>query len=80
METLNHFFLHCPRFTNEMQNLPKVESIIPNNFRKTGTSITSIILYGDPSFSAELNTNILNLSIDYILSTKRLESDLFTET
>ena len=63
-----------------MQNLPKVESIIPNNFRKTDTSITSIILYGDPSFSAELNTNILNLSIDYILSTKRLESDLFTET
>ena len=36
--------------------------------------------HGNPSFSAELNTNILNSSIDYILSTKRFESALFTET
>ena len=48
--------------------------------RKTDTSITSILLYGDPNFLAELNTNILNLSINYILSTKTSESVLFTET
>ena len=48
--------------------------------RKTNTSITSILLYGDPNFLAELNTNILNLSINYILSTKTSESVLFTET
>ena len=71
-ETLNNFFLHCPRFTNEKQNLLlKIERIIPDIFRKTDTSITSILLYGDPSFSAELNTNILSLSMDYILCTKR---------
>ena len=53
-------------------------------FRKTGTSITLILLYGDLSFPVALNTNILNSSIDYILyypqkdlnlvSLKRLES------
>ena len=48
--------------------------------RKTNTSITSILLYGDPNFLTELNTNILNLSINYILSTKTSESVLFTET
>ena len=48
--------------------------------RKTNTSITSILLYGDPNCLAELNTNILNLSINYILSTKTSESVLFTET
>ena len=48
--------------------------------RKTNTSITSKLLYGDPNFLAELNTNILNLSINYILSTKTSESVLFTET
>ena len=43
METTNHFFLHCPRFTNERQNLLlKIERIIPDIFRKTNTSITSI--------------------------------------
>ena len=81
IEKLNHFFFHCPRFTNERQNiLLKIEWIIPEILRKTNTNITSILLYGDPSFSAELNTNILNLSIDYIVSTQRFESTLFTES
>ena len=71
IEKLNYFFLLCSRFTNKRQNLLlKIERIIPNFFRKTDASITSILLYGDPSFSAELNTSILNSSIDYILSTK----------
>ena len=81
IKTLNHFFLHCPRFTNERQNLLlKIERIIPDILIKDDTNITSILLYGDPSFSAELNTNILNVSIDYILSTKRFKSTLFTKT
>ena len=81
IETLNHFLLHCPSFTNEGKNLLlKIERIIPDIFRKTDTSITSIILYGNPSISAEVNTHILKSSIDYILSTKRFESALFTET
>ena len=81
IETLNHLFLHCRRFTNERQNLLlKNERIIHNIWRKTDTSITSILLYGDSSFSAELNTNVLSFSIYYILSTKRFESTLFTES
>ena len=39
IDTLNHFFLDCPRFTNENQNL-KIERIIPNIFRKTDSCIT----------------------------------------
>ena len=74
-------FLHCPRFTNESQYLLlRIEKIIPDIFRKTNSSITSILLYDGPIFSAELNTNILNSSTDYILSSKRFESALFTET
>ena len=59
--------------------MPKIESIIPDIFRKTDISIISILLYGDPSFSAELNTNILKSSIDYISLTKKFESVLFAE-
>ena len=65
IETMNHFFLHSLRFTIERENLLlKIERIIPDIFRKTDTSIISIFLYGDPSFSAELNFNILSSSID----------------
>ena len=40
IETLKHFLLHCPRFTNEIQKpLLKIESIIPNILTKTDTSI-----------------------------------------
>ena len=81
IKTLNHFFLHCPSFTNERQNLLlKVERIIPNIYRKSDTIITSIRLSGDQSFSSELNSDILNSSIDYILSTQKFESALFTKT
>ena len=81
IETLNHFFLHCLRFTNESQNLLlKIKGIIPDVYRKTDASIISILLYGDRSFLAELTTNILNLSIDYTLSTERFKSALFIET
>ena len=81
IKTLNHFFFLCPRFTNEWQNLLlKIERIIPGIFRKTDISITSIPLYGDQSFSAELNTDLLTLSIDFILFTKMFESGLLTET
>ena len=80
IETLNHLFHHCPRFTNERQNLLlKIERIIPDIFRKTDTSITSILLYENPSFSTELYTNTLNSSIDHISSTKRFEATLFRE-
>ena len=41
IETLNYIFFHCPRFTNERQNLLiQIESIIPGVFGKTDASIT----------------------------------------
>ena len=65
IKTFNHFFPHCPRFTNERENLLlKIDSIIVDILRKTENSITSMLLYNDPSFSPELNINILYLSID----------------
>ena len=48
--------------------------------RKIDTTITPIVLYGDPSLSAEFNTNILGSYIDYISSTKRFQSTVFTQT
>ena len=70
IETLIQFFIHYPRFTNERQNLlPKNGRVNPDIFRKTITTFTSILLFGDTHFSADLKINILNSSIDYILFT-----------
>ena len=70
-------FFHCPRFTNERQNfLCKIQKIIHGIFRETASSVTLILLYGDPSFLAELNTNTLNSSIDSIYIDK-IGSTLF---
>ena len=77
IETLNHFFLDAQELPMKGKFLLKSERII---LRKIDTSITPILLYGDRSFSAEFNTNILSSSIDYISSTKRFQSTLFTQT
>ena len=76
-----HFFLHCSRFANKKQNLLlKIERMVPDIFRKTNTSITSMLLNGNPSFSADLKP-IYSI---YLLTTyyprKRSETALFTET
>ena len=85
IEILNHLFLHCPRFTNGRQNLLlKIERIIPDMSGKTDASITSILLYGGPSFSAELKlTHSVHLLTTYypqkglnLLSLQRLDSYL----
>ena len=85
IETLNDFFSTAQDslmksktfFLRLKGSSPKILEL---QYYSITSSITSILLYGNPSFSAELNTNILNLSIDYILSTKKFESALFTET
>ena len=76
IETLNHFFLHCPRFTNERQNVPfRIKSIIHDILRKTDSSIKSILLYGDPSFSADLTpTRVYPQKGLNLLSLNRLDS------
>ena len=66
IKTLNHFFPHCSRFTNERQNLLlKIDGIIPDILRKTKNSVISVLLCDNPRFSAELNTSIPSSSIDY---------------
>ena len=46
---------------------------------KTDHSVKYMLLYGDPSFSAELNTNMLDSSINCILNKKKFESAPFRE-
>ena len=40
--------------------------------------VTKIILFGDNTLSASSNTVILNLTIDYTISTKRFDDSILT--
>ena len=43
----------------------------------TETVLTKALLFGNCSVDAETNTQILNATIEYILSTKRFDESLF---
>ena len=63
VESTAHFFLHCH---NSVLN-----SIICdiNNF--SGSSLTKLILYGNPKFSFQQNSDFINASIEYISYSER---------
>ena len=78
LETVSHFYLQCHFFNNErtdlMNELQKINVIITNYDQ---ASLTNLLLYGTNILSDEINTKILNLSINYIVTTKRFEGPLF---
>ena len=42
----------------------------------TDSSLTQILLLGNTTFNAIVNTKIINLAIDFVLSTKRFDEPL----
>ena len=68
----SHYFLHCPLFYVEqstlLSNIHKIDSTI---FNKSESVVTRILLYGNQSSKDEVNLQILNATIDFVLSTNR---------
>ena len=77
-ETTKHFFLHCPSFHAPKQTLL-------NNIRNINEQILShcedqliqTFLYGNTKCNLTVNRLILNATIEYLISTKRLKCHLF---
>ena len=51
----------------------------PNIFDRIDLTITQNLLFGELSLSHKANTSLLNLTIDYIISAKRLEQQLLID-
>jgi len=78
IETSCHFLLSCPNYDEERNSLlNNVRQIAPNILSLDDSQIAQILLFGDPSLNNETNTNILNITINYLLSTKRFDESLF---
>ena len=76
-ESAIHFFLHCPLYSNErctlLSSLSKIDHKLLHSI---DTSLTQILLFGNSSFNTNDNTKIINLTIDFVLSTKRFDGPL----
>ena len=78
IEKTPHSPLHCPLFPDERLILINNIWNIDNNILNLNDSRSSeVLLFGNSSFSNTQNTSILNTTIEYIISSKRLHIPLF---
>ena len=78
IETTAHFLLRCPNFNTQRQTLfDKIATIDANILRENENNIINILLFGKPNSEDCFNKQILNASIEFILSTERFNIPLF---
>ena len=78
IETSAHFLLSCPNFDAERNTLlNNIRKIAPNILNMNTSQLTDILLFGDTSLKNELNADLLNCTIEYVLSTRRFDMSLF---
>ena len=71
VESAIHFFLHCPLYSNKRRTLLNSSANIDHTLlNNTDFSLTQILLFCNTAFNAIENTKIINLTIDFVLSTK----------
>ena len=68
VESTVHFFLHCHNFVNIRNTLlNKLNSISLDISNYSDGSLTQLILYGNPKFSFQQNSDIINTSLENII-------------
>ena len=78
VESTEHFLLHCPQFVNERRTLlSTLGNFNCSLLENTSKVLTQTLLLGNTSLSESDNSKILSATIDFILSTKRFDEQLF---
>ena len=77
VQSVIYFFLQCPLYSNErrtlLNNLVNIDHTLLDN---TDFSLTQILLFGNTNFNAIENTKTINLTNDFVSSTKRFDEPL----
>ena len=77
IETRCHHLISCPIFDAKRNTfLNNIRQIAHSILHLNHSQVTHVLLYGDLSLKNETNTEILNSTMSYILSTKRLEGSI----
>ena len=78
VESAEHFILHGLRFVNERHTLlSTLGNFNCSLLENTSKVLTQTLLLGNTSLSENDNSKILSATIDFILSTKRFDEQLF---
>ena len=78
IESTALFLLHCPTYIIERRTLLSALVNMDNNLLGLCEPVLiRALLFGSNSFDTDTNTNVLNATIEYILSTKRFDEPLF---
>ena len=71
------FFLDCPLYSIERRTLLRsLVNIDHKLLDNTDVSLTQTLLFGNTVFNAKENTKIFNLTIEFVLSTKKFDGPL----
>ena len=77
IETPCHYLISYPIFDSERSTLlNNIRQIAPSILNLNHSQITHVLLYGDFSLKNETNTEILNSTMNYILSAKSFEGSI----
>ena len=60
-------------FLTERNTLNKITNIDSNILNQADAAVTKTLLFGNSKYSNEINLQILNASIDFILTSKRID-------
>ena len=78
IESINHFFLHCPEYCEARQTLfDNIQSIDKMLLSQNESSLTRLLFYGDPKRNSSVYAFILNSAIEFIVSSGRFNGPLF---
>ena len=78
IESTAHFLLHCLTYIIERRTLLNTLVNIDNNLVDLCEPVLiKTLLFGSNSFDSDAKTNVLNATIEYILSIKRFDEPLF---
>ena len=73
-ETTLHFFLHCHNFLNIRRKL--FDKIKLLDLQLNDESLLTVLLFGSKSYNKQVNVQIPNASIDYIIDSDRFTGSL----
>ena len=78
VETITHYLLHCPLFSDERLILiSNIRNIDSNILNLNDSRFLEVLLLGNSSFNNSKNAFIINTTIEYIVSSRRFEVPLF---
>ena len=78
VETTIYFFLRCANFNLQRQTLfDNISNVVKTILSENDDSIVNTFLLGKQNNDNSVNKAILNLKIEYILSSKRFNCPLF---